>query len=291
MRQRALFTGRCIAPTLGGANGVQLSCFPMIPHHNPHHTQRQLTMRVDLPTRLWRTEVWRRSCGSELCSPVAASPPHWAEQAVSSSFVHRSLHRPHIGRSKRCPAQLFRCKRSSPGDTPAHVLVSHSWPHFCGASDPPSCEPPALKELACLLALCRACTFAARRMLRARSLLLGRAGRQNGRETHLLLVSVYLRRHSFIIHDCRAPVVESRHFGVTQATFARAPLAGVEVMMTARVRPLFHIPHSTFHFVAFRQMTHNEPLAPLGRVQDTSPTAHNRNISHRHRHCRRCPCS
>ena len=85
---------------------------------------------------------------------------------------------------------------------------------------------------------CRACSFAARRMLRARSLLLGRAGRQNGRETHLLLVSVYLRRHSFIIHDCLAPVVESRHFGVTQATFARAPLAGVEVMMTARVRPL-----------------------------------------------------
>jgi hypothetical protein len=26
VRQRALFTGRCIAPTLGGANGVQLSC-------------------------------------------------------------------------------------------------------------------------------------------------------------------------------------------------------------------------------------------------------------------------
>ena len=147
MRQRALFTGRCIAPTLGGASGVQLSCFPIshitihitpsdssplgliyqpacgaqrcgegraaasfvhrslhrphigrskrcpaqlfsnIPHHNPHHTQRQLTIRVDLPTRLWRTEVWRKSCGSELCSPVAASPPHWAEQTVSSSAV------------------------------------------------------------------------------------------------------------------------------------------------------------------------------------------------------------
>ena len=51
------------------------------------------------------------------------------------------------------------CKRSSPGDTPAHVLVSHSWPHFRGASDPPTCEPPALKELAYLL------VFAARALL------------------------------------------------------------------------------------------------------------------------------
>ena len=117
VRQRALFTGRCIAPTLGGASGVQQLCSPVaaspphwaeqavsssavflyFPHHNPHHTQRQLTKRVDLPTRLWRTEVWRRSCGSELCSLIAASPPHGRSKQRSAQlfYYYASTGKPH----------------------------------------------------------------------------------------------------------------------------------------------------------------------------------------------------
>ena len=84
----------------------------------------------------------------------------------------------------------------------------------------------------------RVCIFAARWVLRARSLLLGRARRQWGWELTFFWSVRIIRRHSLLVHNCLAPVVESRHFGMTQATFARAPLAGVEVMVAARVRPL-----------------------------------------------------
>ena len=168
-------------PHACGASSVQLSCFPLSPTDNPHHTKRQLTRGGDFPTRLWRTEVWRMPCGSELC--------------------HQLLHRPYFGRSKQ---------RSLSRSTITHSQAIHITP---SASSP------------------------------------GRLTFQPTCGAHKYEKAIYIS-----------------HF-------------------------TFHLPLSTFHFAAFCHMTHNEPLAPLGRVQDTSPTAHNRNIRHRHRHYCSCPWS
>ena len=176
----------------------------------------------------------------------ASDPPTCEPPALRGSHAYCASF------CRACTFAAWRmCKRSSPGDTPAHVLVSlpghlfvgqvthprvshlhlrgsHAYSLFAAralllrggcASEAPQVTPqpacwlvfpghlfvgqvthPRVSHLhfrgsACLLTLCRACTFAAWRVLRARSLLLGRAGRQNGRGTHLLLVSAYLRRH------------------------------------------------------------------------------------------------
>ena len=183
MRQRALFTGCCIAPTLGGASGVQLSCFPI------SHITIHITPSDSSPLGL----IYQPACGAQRCG----------EGRAAASLVHWSLHRPHMGGAS---SGLLSCSTITHPQA-IHITPSASSPG--GLSFQPTCGA-----------------------------------------------------HKY------------------------------EIEKAIHIPPFtFHIPHSTFHFVAFRQMTHNEPLAPLGRVQDTSPTAHNRNIRHRHRHCRRCPCS
>ena len=108
----------------------------------------------DTPAHVLVSHSWPHFRGAS--DPPSCEPPHQGARMLTCLC-------------RACTFAAWRmCKRSSPGDTPAHVLVSHSWPHFRGASDPPSCEPPhqGARMLTCL---CRACTFAAWRMCKRSS--------------------------------------------------------------------------------------------------------------------------
>ena len=131
-----------------------------------------------------------------------------------------------------------------------------------------------LGATACLLAICCVCIFAARWTLRARSLLLERAGRQRGWETHLLLVSAFIRRHSLL--SCSTLRCNRHYHSVRQlaADYARPLPLGCSTLAatsitTERVRyPLIapgccsQLQHSLLQSASPLRVLGSLPIAP-----------------------------